>query len=811
MDDTGLYILLGLSSLAFFLALVFYVLIIRPRKKYELSGALDIVLFRVLLPEIENVPAGEQKVKEPKDIMVAMEQLYSALGALRVSWLHELRFGSPSVTFEAALPHVGEEVVFYVAVSRMYAQFFSNQLHSFFPSANIQESPDYNIFHPTGTSVGSLAMLSKNPLYSLRTYDQLGADPLSVITGAFAKLKKEGEGATFQLVIRPAKNPLYKQGKEAARKLKAGQSHVDAFGGITREMIKAATQSKPTQQEQQQRIQKPISVDEELVKQVELKASRPAFDVVIRLVASAQTPQESLTILHGLEAAFQQFNNPQGNSLEFAQFSGRALEQFLYDYSFRLFNPKHARYLGAMELASIFHFPYAGFKQPNVQYLKAREAPPPVELPSNGLRLGHSVYRGESREVFLTDDDRRRHVYVIGQTGTGKSGLLKEMVRQDIQNGKGVCFIDPHGDTVEDLLSHIPENRVQDVVYVNPGDIERPVGLNFLEYDPRFPEQKSLIVNELLDIFNKLYDMKTVGGPAFEQYFRNATMLVMEDPASGNTLLEIVRVLIDKEFRDYKLSRSANIVVNSFWQKIAEKATGEQGLQNYAPYVTNKFDNFLSNDIMRPIIAQEHSAFSFREAMDTQKILLINLSKGRLGELNSSLLGLIIVGRILIAALSRVDIADESARKDFFCYIDEFQNVTTKSIATILSEARKYRLSLIVAHQFLGQLEDEIKKAVFGNVGSILSFRIGSDDAEFMSKQFEPVFGERDLLNIDNYNCYVKLLIHGQTSKAFNLKTYPPPKGNAQVQQAALEYSRLKYGRPRSEVEEEIKKRFSYV
>ncbi len=353
------------------------------------------------------------------------------------------------------------------------------------------------------------------------------------------------------------------------------------------------------------------------------------------------------------------------------------------------------------------------------------------------------------------------------------------------------------------MLGLVPRHRMQDVIYFNPGDIERPMGLNMLEYDPAFPEQKTFIVNELLGIFNKLYNMSIAGGPIFEQYFRNATMLVMDDPASGNTILEISRVLADKKFRDYKISRSNNIVVKNFWTEIAEKAGGEASLKDMVPYITSKTDNFTTNEIMRPIVAQEKSAFNMREVMDNGKILLVNLSKGRLGELNSSFIGLIVVGKLLMASLSRTDMAEEK-RKDFYLYIDEFQNVTTDSIATILSEARKYRLDLIIAHQFIGQLKDEIKKAVFGNVGSMASFRIGSEDAEFLAKQFKPVFTEQDLLNVDNYNCYMKLLMQGATAPPFSMKTYEPAKGEKENIEIIKEISRTTYGRPRAEVEQEI-------
>ncbi|MEK7142247.1 MAG: TraM recognition domain-containing protein, partial [Patescibacteria group bacterium] len=309
-------------------------------------------------------------------------------------------------------------------------------------------------------------------------------------------------------------------------------------------------------------------------------------------------------------------------------------------------------------------------------------------------------------------------------------------------------------------------------------------------------------------IFNKLFDMKIAGGPMFEQYFRNATLLVMDDPASGNTLLEISRVMSNKAFREMKLSKCKNLAVNLFWRDVAEKAGGEASLQNVVPYITSKFDNFLGNDIMRPIIAQEKSSFDFRKIMDEKKILLINLSKGRLGDINSHLLGLIIVGKILMSALSRADIPEDQ-RNDFYLYIDEFQNVTTDSIATILSEARKYKLNLIIAHQFIGQLEENIKKAVFGNVGSVGSFRVGAEDGEFLAKQFEPVFDASDLLNIDNYRAYLKMLIGGQSTRPFSITTLPFKKGDIDFGKKVAELSIARYGRSRVQVDEEINKKFN--
>ena len=794
-----------LVAATFVIAGLFYFFIWRARRSYELTGALDRVLLRVLVAQDEILPAGETKKKEPKDIMMAMEQFYAALEVLRISKWDELRYGRPIMTLEIALPHVGEETIFYVSVPRVYVEFAMGQLHSFFPSAKVEETLDYNIFHPTGVSAGSLAWLRKNSILSLRTYRELGEDPLGVLVGAFGKMKKIGDGAAIQFIISPAKETRYKFGKEAAQKIRSGEHLKEIIGGVGHEFRKFMKSPSPKKEED-----KKVPGDEELAKQIEAKASVAAFDVDIRIIVSSATEAETASILQNFEAAFAQFSNTQGNEIVFNRLRGKALEEMLYDFSFRLLS-RSSLYLSATELATLYHFPYAGFSQPKVMYLRAREAPPAANLPETGLFLGYNVFRGARHEIFITEDDRRRHMYVVGQTGTGKSTFLKEMAAEDIKAGRGVCFIDPHGQDVESLLEMVPENRLEDVIYFNPADTERPMGLNFLEYDTRFPEQKTFVVNELFSIFQKLYGaIPESMGPMFEQYFRNATMLVLEDPASGNTLLEVSRVMADKTFRDLKLSRCANIVVETFWHKIAEKAGGEASLQNMVPYITSKFDTFLANEIMRPIIAQEKSSFNFREAMDEQKILLINLSKGRLGELNSYLLGLVIVGKILMASLSRTDMP-EHERKDFYLYIDEFQNVTTRSIATILSEARKYRLDLTIAHQFLGQLEEEIKKAVFGNVGTMVVFRIGTEDAEFLEKQFSPVFSAKDLLGIENRKAYIKLLIHGEPARAFNIHIPPPDHGNPERKQKLIELSRLKYGRPREEIETSIRERYKHV
>ena len=317
------------------------------------------------------------------------------------------------------------------------------------------------------------------------------------------------------------------------------------------------------------------------------------------------------------------------------------------------------------------------------------------------------------------------------------------MIAQDIKNGDGCCFIDPHGSDIQDILSYVPKERIDDVIYFDPAYTARPMGLNMLEYDPKYPEQKTFVVNELMGIFNKLFTKESMG-PMFEQYFKNSAFLAMDDPNNHATLLDITRILGNKEYRDSLCEKCKNPIIKEFWVN-AEKSTGDQSIANFVPYISSKFDNFISNDIMRPVVLQEKSSFNFREIMDNKKILLINLSKGRLGDINANLIGLLLVGKIQMAALSRVDMYGQKMN-DFYLYIDEFQNVTTDSIASILSEARKYRLSLTVAHQYISQLEEKIRDAVFGNVGSMAIYRISSEDAKFVEPKFSPTFMATDIM-----------------------------------------------------------------
>lgn len=787
----------------------------------SLNMDIDIVKVSRPLKTQNQQTQQSQPPKSDKELISVMEHLLASLVNIKekTGIFHRLIYGDAIMSFEIANPSNNDEISFFVGAPKKLISIVERQIHSFYPKAAIERIKDYNIFYPGSFTTASYLKLSEKNHFPIRTYQFLESDPLNNITNILGKFGEKREGAAIQLLIKPARGNWRVKGREVAHKMQQGRRLLDVkkdnfvrefFRGFFRIVIK---KNDNHQKDILKSGKDPVQLtpeEQEIIKKIEGKSNKPGFLVNIRLVTSALSQERAQQILAELENGFVQYENPGLNHFKVVREDRIRKKNIAFDFIFRNFRESQGIILSSEEVASIFHFPILSTETPKIAWLKSRTAAPPSNISQEGIIIGYNDYRGTETIIRHSDDDRRRHFYIIGQTGTGKSTLMEEMVKQDIKNGKGVCVIDPHGEFIEHVIQCVPKERAEDVIYFDPADMERPFGLNMLEYDPQKPEQKTFVINEMINIFDKLYDLRQTGGPMFEQYMRNAALLVMEYPESGSTLMEIPRVLADEKFRHLKLSHCANPVVKNFWKKEAEKAGGEAALANMVPYITSKLTQFISNDMMRPIIAQEKSTINFRQAMDNQQIILVDLSKGKIGEINANLLGMIIVGKILIAALSRVDMP-EGERKDFYLYIDEFQNFTTDSIAQILSEARKYRLALIIAHQFIGQLKEEISKAVFGNVGSICSFRIGAEDAEFVQKQFEPVFDANDLMNVDNRNCFMKLLINNQVATPFNMKTYPPTTGNPRIAEAIKELSKLKYGRNRDIVNEEIMKKASFV
>lgn len=815
MDSFDLNLILFPLTMALFFIVAFlaiYLVVAMIKGKGKVVRAMNMSLFSVALPKV----SAEEKNKKPfKELVAVMEQFYASLGNLKEKGWSAFLYGQPVFTFEMAVPHIGEEISFYVACPRRLAGVMEKQVHGFFPEADVRPIEDYNIFNPLGASLGSYLFASQGMSLPFKTYQSLETDPLNEIANALSKLNAEGEGAAIQLIIRPTKIKRWRKNSlKIAREMQKGKqynlSKIQVDKNWLAILFDLLTGSDLLPSKKEMPLAGPPSLtplNNEVIKSLENKANKVAYEANINLVVSAGMPEQASQLLLQLETAFSQFNALNLNVLKPARPNiGRSLKKIFYAFSFRMFDSSRRIILSTEELASIYHFPTTEVATPKVKFIKSKQAPSPANMPTQGLILGKNFFRGVETVVRMQQNDRRRHLYIVGQTGTGKTSAMQGMLAQDVKT-EGLGVIDPHGDFANYVLGCVPPERAEDVIYFNPADMERPLGLNMLEYDPAYPEQKTFIVNELISIFDKLYDLKTTGGPIFEQYTRNALQLLMDDPNEGATLMEVPRVLADAAYRKRLLDKCQNVVVRDFWVKEAEKAGGDAALANVVPYITSKFNTFIANDFMRPIIGQSKSAINFREIMDNKKILIVNLSKGRIGDLNAYLLGLIIVGKLTMAAFSRVDMP-ESERSDFYLYIDEFQNFTTDSISTILSEARKYRLCLIITHQYIKQIPEKIRDAVFGNVGSLLALRVGAEDAEFLVKQFTPVFDQNDLINQDNFSAYAKLLINNLTSKPFNMVFDRPPKENAEITEALKELSRLKYGRDKSLVEGEISIRY---
>lgn len=779
------------------------------KENNPLWKAIDMRLFEITLPE----PEIDKDHSDFKALITSMEQFYSGMHSIADTKNNKEK---AHFSLEIVLANNTDHIIFYAAVPSEKASLLEKHVLGVHPKARLNEIPDdYNIFpEDIGGVSASYGKFKNYEVFPIKTFDTFDQDPLNILINVFTKLKRSGEGAAIQLTISPQDEEYVDHYHYILDEVKKGVKLKEAmrgtFGKIAADFGKAALnmfQSDTAKGDKEEEKK----IDDEAIGYITEKVKKGIMGTNLRIITTGTDKSRSKAIIAEIESGFNQFTEAHKNGIEFEAVPDSKIGTFLHEYTYRLFDKNIVMPMNLSELATIFHFPYSIENSPQLKQAKAAGSPAPIEIgdmdPADGVLLGYNSYRGVTTPIYMRKEDRMRHFYAIGQTGTGKSGILRTMIAQDIANGDGCCFIDPHGSDIQDILSYIPKERIDDVIYFDPAYTARPMGLNMLEFDPKYPEQKTMVIDALMGMFNQLFDLKTSGGPLFEQYFKNSAMLVMDHPESGNTLLEITRVLADKDFRDMKMSHCKNPIVKQFW-KSAEETTGDQSLANFVPYISSKFDPLISNEFLRPIIVQEKSIFNIREIMDNKKILLVNLSKGRLGELNANLIGMILVMKFQMAALSRADSYGQKMN-DFYLYIDEFQNVTTPAISSILSEARKYRLSLNLAHQYISQLQDDIKGAVFGNVGSKACFRISPEDAEFMQKQFDPVFTAQDIMKLDNRCAYMAMLSKGQPVKPFDLKTADNPASNTQIVPLLKELSYMRYGRDRDTVESEIMEKYN--
>lgn len=762
-------IFLGILAIAGAIAGYLFVQFYKWRNREE--HAMDYVLLQVAVPRDNEIKID------------AMEQLFASLYTLyrgKANWFDfEFLKIQEHVSFEiVGLPG---DIRFYVSAHKKVKDLIEKQIHGTYPGAVVSEVEDYNLFTEKGEVAYASLKLKFSNYFPLKSFRDLAVDPLSVITSSLAKIS-DGEAAAIQIIVAPADNKWRSLGRKFISKTKKNEADPE----------KAK-----------------FNVDAKTLEAIENKTSKPGFNTSIRIVASSNDKAGAKLILDNIKSAFAQFSSDQ-NFLTGDKI--RIQHNFMTDFIYR-FQPllKKPSVLNSEELAGLFHFPNKSIETPNIYWLNAKRGPAPQQVPEKGdLYLGKSIFRGQDRSVYLLNADRRRHVYIIGATGVGKSTIMAQMILQDIRAGRGVCFIDPH-DTYEQIMESIPPERAEDVIYFDASNTERPIGWNIME--AKTEQERHMVVTGFIGLLYKLFDPHQTGmvGPRLEHSVRNAMLTVMEADPRG-TIIEVMRVLQDPggPYLQELLPRVNDQIVKRFWtEQIA--ATSEFHKSETLDYIVSKFGRFVTNKMIRNIVGQSVSSFNFRQAMDEGKIVIINLAKGLIGEENSSFLGNLLVPKILSAATSRQDIPAES-RRDFYLYVDEFQNFATPDFGTILSEARKYALNLTVGNQFIAQVEEDIKNAIFGNVGTKIAFRVGVADAQFLAHEYAPTFGESDLLKVEAFNCYIKTLVNNEPTPPFSIEidhdfAQINKVRNKKVSDMIKELSSLKYGRDVREVEAEIASR----
>lgn len=788
--------------------------LLREQKNYE-RGLKMVPILIHLPPPSDDKDGGGRDDREIIDENISKAQImYGIIASVFKKGLKSKFYGQRHFAFE--IVGIKGFVKFYTAVPVAMVDTVKQAIISSYPTAKLEEVSEHNIFSPIGkiaaTTGGELSL--KEPFaYPIATYQDIKRDPIQSLLNALADMDNE-DGVGIQILLRPANPGWRKKASEIAskkRKHKGPEGASDtAFWWIRQIFVSLwkPPDDKSNKDGSPSGGKELSSMEQAILDAIDDKTRHPGFETVIRVVASSNISHKAQSILNQVVASFSLYDAPGKNGFKWTP--AKDIDSFITSYILRFFPPSNNKnILNSVELAGIFHFPdQKNIPTSQLERQMSKQVDGPRNIPEEGLMLGYNEFRNVKKPIRLAKKDRQRHLYAVGQTGTGKSTFLENLAFQDMINGDGFAFVDPHGDSAENLMARVPKERTEDVIYFCPSDMDYPLGLNMFEFFTE--EQKDFLIQESLSMLYKLYDPNKQGfiGARFERIFTNCALLLMADP-SGGTFIDIPKLLIDADFMKEKLQYVKDQNVLDFWTKEWPNAQRSNDAGEVTSWVVSKFGAFLSNEMMRNIIGQIKSSFNLREIMDNKKILIVNLSKGKTGDLNSKLLGMIFVMKFQAAAMSRAD-TPEPDRVDFCLYVDEFQNFSTDSFATIMSEARKYRLNLIVANQFTTQLTDEIREAVFGNIGTIVAFRIGQNDVETLARYFQPLFDGDDLLRVPNYNAIVRTLIGGVPTNPFSMAALPlPGTPNEKLSVALKQLSAAKYGRPKAKVEAEIFERLA--
>jgi hypothetical protein len=778
---------------------------LREAKNYE-RGLKMVPMLIHLPPSTDDLEGGSRDARDlTEEVLSQAQVMYNIIASTATKGFKSRIYGQRHLSFEI-IARQGL-VHYYTVVPTVLVDVVQQAIAAAYPSARLEEVAEHSIFSQVGKMSGTIGgefTLKKDFVYPIATYQESKRDASRALLNALSAASRE-DGVAIQVLLRPAREGWTRNSVEAANKItKDKGKKKTGFGGlIAPKDLMEALWKPPETGETKPEDKQLTSLEQKMVEAIEEKTRYPGYEVLVRVVVSSNTATHSQVLLQNVVAAFSLFDSPTFNGFKFAM--TKNIDELVTAYIFRFFPQTVMQsILNSVELATLFHLPdQTSIPTSQVQRQMSKQVDGPTQVMDEGVLLGYNEFRGSKKPIRLSTNDRRRHTYIIGQTGTGKSVLLENLAFQDMMDGRGFAFVDPHGDSVENLLGKVPKERVEDVIYFNPGDMTNPIGLNMFEFD--HPDQKDFLVQEAINMLYGLYDPGHTGivGPRLEHIFRNCALLLMSDPAGG-TFIDIPKLLIDPDFMKSKLKYVTDQTVIDFWTKEFPNSQKSNESGEVISWVVSKFGPFISNDSMRNIIGQTKSGFNLRDIMDNKKILLVNLSKGKMGELNSKLLGIIFVMKFQAAAMGRAD-TSEDQRTDFALYVDEFQNFATESFESILSEARKYRLNLILGNQFMTQLTDKIREAIIGNVGTVISGRIGITDAEILVKKFSPTFDAEDLTKMPNYQSITSVMIDNVPSAPFSMSFVAPMgQSNAQLSGALKRLSAAKYGQPRAVVEKAI-------
>ena len=803
------YIVIFMYLISIYLIAFFIVKLIK--RQYDYNRTLSLTFLKITLPKKDSdLDEKKETTKDFKEMIGLMEQLYSSLKSIHSRKILKKILWQDLLSFEY-IAHESE-IFFYVVIPKNYKFLIEKQINWFYTDAIIEETTEVNIFKNRKFFDSTYINTTREFFFPIKTYQKLESDPINNITNSFSKLE-EDESASIQIMVKPVNDNWQADSANASSKIMKWKTTWFTLNPI-KLLIWLVDAFSSSENEQSPKDDNTSALTQERAKTVDEKWDKTGFETIIRVVATWNNKTMVETELTNIVSAFTQFNYPDFNKFTSTIHHNqkRLIKNYIHRYFRKPFYLKKL-ILNTEELASIFHFPHIKYNStPEIKWQNFKIVKAPKNIPKEWILLGYNVYRWVKKEIRMKTEDRFRHFYVIWQTGTWKSSVMQVMARQDFANGEWVCIVDPHGDLARDLLPFIPRERADDVIVFDPSDTDRPLWLNLLEANTE--DEKELVAMDALNIMIKLF-WAEIFGPRIQDYFRNAVLTLMDYP-QGWAITDVVRLFTDEDFQKDRVRHVKNPIVKNWWEKTYASMWDREKAE-IIPYFAAKFGQFTTNKMMRNIIGQVKSSFDILEVMQSKKILIVNLSKWRLGDLNSKLLGMMLVSKIQMAAMRR-DKIPKDERADFYLYIDEFQNYVTDSIESILSEARKYRLSLNIAHQYLWQLEQSdaltksslnLKQAIFGNVWSVMSYKIWPEDGEFMAKYYAPTFSEQDLVNMDKFKASMKLAVDNQPTTPFSIIPVNPylETWEEKLAKAFTELSRLKYGRDKDFVSKEVEYR----